>query len=420
MSEPEEIRFESGGTERERVPLRLWRLRHEDRPPVLLLHGASARHETFMVPDPAPRRPWRARCLMRWLHAKGFEPWLLDWRGSGLVVDLVGDGDPARLEEVGDRFDFDHAARLDVPAALDLIGHETGGRPISAVGHCMGAAVLAQAIAAGHAADRGLARVVLLTLGLFYEPTWDGRLKSQDYVLERLERLSDGRLVTVDPRPGRRGGWHPELHEIYGNWPASLRPHRGMNISPMERMCNRVSFMYGAPYLERNLEPEFHADGFLERQFGAIPLRMYLHGAQNARRGWAAPFNAANDDVKLIAPQAWTRFDALEAVTLITGAENQLWHRDSIDRMYEWLVGRSAGQQRHCRVRKHVLAGYGHQDLLWGAAAHKHVFPRILMGLGGIGGHGIGGLASLERVPAVARELPLAASGVPAPSLLPR
>lgn len=385
MAEPEPIRIVSGRADGERVELPLWRLRREGGRPVLLLHGASARHESFMIPGPHPQDPGSPRCLMEYLHGLGFEPWLLDWRGSGLVVDeVLNSGTAGRLR---DCFDFDCAARFDVPAALDAIARERASKgargekapvQIGAVGHCMGAAILAQAIAAGHAGpEQGLRRVVLLTLGLFYEPAWDGRLKGQDHVLERLRHGAPMHLV-VDPRPGRV--WPPELEEIYANWPDSLRPHRDGELSETERMCNRVSFMYGPPYLERNLDPSIHRDGLLEGQFGAIPLRMYLHGAQNARRGWAAPFDAENDDVTLIGPDAWRRFDVLDSVTLLTGAENQLWHRDSIDRMYEWLMRGS--RSRHCAVRKQVFTDYGHQDLLWGSQAHAMVFGEIAAGLG--------------------------------------
>ena len=72
-------------------------------------------------------------------------------------------------------------------------------------------------------------------------------------------------------------------------------------------------------------------------------------------------------------------FRSLRKVTLITGALNRLWHRDSIDLMYEWLVRGSAAYRG--RVHKHVLPGYGHQDLLWGRDASRDVWLRIREGL---------------------------------------
>ena len=54
----------------------------------------------------------------------------------------------------------------------------------------------------------------------------------------------------------------------------------------------------------------------------------------------------------------------LSAITLITGAHNQLWRRDSVHRMYEWLT--SDSNQARASVQRRVLREYAHQDLLWG------------------------------------------------------
>ncbi|HEY3496206.1 MAG TPA: hypothetical protein VGK73_16015, partial [Polyangiaceae bacterium] len=68
-------------------------------------------------------------------------------------------------------------------------------------------------------------------------------------------------------------------------------------------------------------------------------------------------------------------------ITLVTGAENRLWHRDSVDLMYEWLRNEAAPSKLGGTAVKHVLPGYAHQDLLWGARAERDVYPLILAGL---------------------------------------
>src|SRR5262245_56273858 len=63
--------------------------------PVLLIHGASANHGTFTVVENG---------LAWWLRQRGFDPWLLDWRGSSTVTD-----DPdirELLVSSGNRFNF--------------------------------------------------------------------------------------------------------------------------------------------------------------------------------------------------------------------------------------------------------------------------------------------------------------------------
>jgi pimeloyl-ACP methyl ester carboxylesterase len=452
MAELECYELPAGPDAARSAPLRLYRLANPGRPPVLLLHGASASHETFLFP--VPRLDGSPRSLAGWLHAMGYEPWLLDWRGSSAVVDqILRSGDPSVLR---DQLDFDQAAEFDVPAAVACIGRHTEGASISVIGHCMGGGVLAQAIASGRLERTTISHVVLLTVGLFYEPPIDSRLKSQDYILELL-LFRNPEMLSIDPRDS--GSWPPELEEMYRNWTPALRPHTGGANSPVHDLCNRLSFMYGPPYLECRLLPHVHAaacllsyasggrepklgetvDGDasgatgvvhdhrldsgswsrgsaqgrfvlspvqgefragealrigaetvatavsklwetpaeLRRQFGALPLRMYVQGARNVRRGWAGRFDAALDDDSLIRPECRDRFHQLRQVTLVSGERNQLWHRNSIDRMSEWLA-RGRPPRRHRRV---IVRGYGHQDLLWGRTATEDVFRAIAAGL---------------------------------------
>jgi cholesterol oxidase len=238
----------------------------------------------------------------------------------------------------------------------------------------MGAATLAQAIAGGlRDKHKELTHVVLLAIGLFYEPAADGRMRGQDYALERTWMQRN--VTAIDPRPGNN--WPEEIQTFYENWPPTSRPHQQPR-SDMEELCNRVSFMFGQPYRELNLPPEMHEHPFLAEQFGSIPLRMYVHCAQNVRRGWAAKFDAKNDNDELISRAAQERFADLAKVTLITGAKNTIWHRDSIDRMYEWLRRTPRGR---ANSRREILREYAHQDLLWGKDAYKDVFPMIRDGL---------------------------------------
>jgi hypothetical protein len=390
------------------------------------------------------------------LWNEGFEPWLLDWRGSGRIVDIaLANG---TTPQQSDSFDMDYAAEHDIPAALKKIREVRGNSIwIRAVGHCLGAGTLAQAIDGEHVKGLGLTHVVLLTLGLFYEPPFDSRLKTQDYVLERLMRETN-RPFAIDPRAGGLP-WAEELEGLYENWPHTLRPHQEADPSPVHEMCDRVSFMYGTPYFERNLKQEIHhsdtwtirfdsgkgsnqpsegstitgehsqatarlkkvilnsnpwgmnaagmlvlegvsgnfqfkedlivngqvfatstspaVEGELPSQFGAIPLKMYLHAARNVRRGWAAKYDDPNDNVDLLQRDQREQFKQLKRVTLITGEKNQLWHRDSIDRMYEWLMRGTPMDN----FKKSIIRDDGHQDLLWGEKAPQDVFPKILDGL---------------------------------------
>src|SRR5206468_1378261 len=81
-------------------------------------------------------------------------------------------------------------------------------------------------------------------------------------------------------------------------------------------------------------------DGF----FGPIHLWFYTQAAQNALRGYAARFDAEASGTR------WAR-EYLDPggyrdlrLLLLTGEDNTLWHRDGIDRMYDWVrrVSRAA------------------------------------------------------------------------------
>lgn len=370
---------------------------------VLLLHGASACHRSFTVPGVG---------LAQFLYGTGiFDPWLLDWRGSHLVVDDDRNRDYLRAHT--QLFNFNRAAMEDLPAAIKEMRKRGVAGPISLLGHCMGSTTIAEAVALGHVTTSDVDCIVLSTLGLFYEAPLDSRLKSEERVLERLmpgpaERAS---LPAIDPRVSDNGKarfrseWPAEFNNLYDTWPRALRPHDedidAVPPSPVhehgvDALCNRLSFMYGVPYEHRKLAHEIHGGPSippqLPHQFGAIPLAMYWNAARNLRAGYATLFDeeirksiersrpggGVVSDTELISDAARLRFRELK-VTLVTGGLNRLWHRDSIDRMYEWLCqGSSRGLRK---IRKHIFPDYAHQDLWWGRDSPKEVYPSIVKAL---------------------------------------
>ena len=358
----------------------------EMRWPVLLVHGASANRDTFTTPDGG---------LARWLAERKFDPWLLEWRGSNRVVN-----DPVNrpvLSDRGDIFNFNTAADHDITAAIDAIRPRYGGLPIAIIGFCMGSGILAEAIARGRLRSTGVECVVLMTLGLFYETPIDGRLKSEERILERLRGTTveqTGKpFLTIDPRvktrrPDKRFDletpWPNELEELYLDWPGRLRSHGEDDRATVQETCNRLCFLYGTPYFHGNLVEEIHGSdtvpAVLPDRFGAIPLHMFIHASRNVRHGHATVYDRTRSDFHdedFISDEALEHFAHLQKVTLVTGDLNQLWHRNSIDLMHEWL-SRGMGREK---LSKHVVRGYGHQDLLWGSDARRAVYETIGRGL---------------------------------------
>lgn len=349
---------------------------------VLLLHGANTSSETFRQPGGG---------LVRYLAERGFQVWLLDWRGSPHVVEALPRkwlGGSA-IEEIR-HYTVDDVAREDLPGAVREIRARIGpGERLSILGHCVGAGSLAIAIAEGRLEPFGVKRVVLSTLGLFYEVPWSGWIKAEDFVLERVLHNAP-ECGGVSPRSAagrvpRAWPWPHDLERAEEHWPQAWLPDGGGRGG---ELLHRLAFMIGQPYAPERLDPRLR-ETEIEPIFGPLHMGLYLHLGQMVRRGFAAPFDAPDviDRTRLDgagrrpasagALQRYLdprRFRGLET-TLLCAAANQVWHRDAVDLMYEWL--RNAG----ALTVKRVFPGYNIQELLWGARAEREVYPEILRGL---------------------------------------
>jgi hypothetical protein len=274
---------------------------------------------------------------------------------------------------------LDLPAERELPGAFEIVAADSGGRAPDLLGHCMGAAVIAVALARGKLADRVPRSVVLSTLGLFYRGTIDVWFRGE----ERFEAQA-----APGPRP-----WYldfassaplPEPYQAaFELWQKTPFLHCQVPF------CQRISAILGCPYRPDDLGylHDAAAHQGLSTQFGVMPIGILTHCAQNLRRGWSARFLGTGETGErndLAHPE---RFEAIEKLTLITGAENQLWHRDSIDRMHEWLQRSSVWREQQTdgpRLAKRVFERFGHQDLFLSPRAsaadgvYEYVRQRLL------------------------------------------
>ena len=363
----------------------LRRFRKEEGRAVILFHGGNTSGDTFLYPRDG---------LAGYLARDGWDVWIADWRGS-----------PKVLNADALRFTVDDVANNDLPEAIEFVRRESECEHLAVVAHCLSGCALSMAIARGHlqAEKRKVDRVVLTTLGLFFESCWDGWIKAEDFILERLE-ADPSRVINIDPKAP--AAWPAPLQEALDRWPrAWLPPWVAFASDPLETL----TFMFGRPYRRRALHPELWARLIvrcalailapekyhrLGRMFGPMHLGMYLHIGQMVRRGYAAPFNELDviDRPRITSPRrrrissARVRRVASAAhdldpthfrdrhITLIGSTDNQLWHRDSVDLMYEWLCSNVRGRKH--QFRKVIVPG-GHQDLYWGRDAQR-VYGHIL------------------------------------------
>jgi pimeloyl-ACP methyl ester carboxylesterase len=365
---PLTVDHEAGG-----IPLKLRRFEPatgtRPRGPVLLLHGGNSAGDTFLLPNGG---------LTAFLQRDGFDVWILDWRTSPRVVNPYIEKHPplgGSFEAERRLFGLDHAAKVDIPEAVAEIRRHVSDRKLGIVGHCMGGGATSIAIAAGKLTSLGVTKVVLSTLGLFYEVPWNGWMKAEDFIVERIPH-QDPSCRGIDPRAPER--WPRAMTEAYGYWPPAWLPP---GKSRAERMLQRLTFMFGQPYDARRLDPSIGEPELLN-QFGAMHVGLFLHAAELVRRGYAAVFGAPDvlDRPRLghggtgqpvtghyLLPQHFHEHD----ITLLCANDNQLWHRDAVDLMQEWL--RSNGVESE----KLTFPGYRIQELFWGARAEREVYPGI-------------------------------------------
>ncbi len=349
--------------------------------PVLLVHAATLGRDMFLQPDGG----FVAHLLRQQEGGRPlFDVYTLDWRSSNRLFGPTGDclRAAAAAPDATHSYRIDRAADEDLPAGLAAVARRRPGRPIHLIAHCMGAAVAAQALASrriGHRDDPAqppLGKLVLCTIGLFYRLGVDGWLKVADNVVAQLESEGVPFLsphLVFDPER-ERCRWPDRFENMFEAWQASLFSH-GCRTP----FCDRLWFLYGGDYRADDMMPLHDGQGQagLPGQFGAMPIGLYRHIVENCRRGWAARWEVSPraQAYELLDAEAFRGRD----ITLVSGSENQVWHRDSIDRMYEWLLRTLGRRDRQLRshVRKRVFERYGHVDLWWSSQAPEQVFPYL-------------------------------------------
>lgn len=334
------------------LPIRIFRPSARGRATVLLLHGASASSETFEWP--------RRAGFLDHLLARGASVVVPEWRGGHVVAGR----ETTRIRE----FTLDAIAEHDVPTLLRVTQEVAGpDREIAMLAHCVGGGVASMTIG-GRLLPEGvrLRRVAITALGLFYQVPWHGWVKALDQMLERLS-LETPTLPFLHPGADADPSlaWPEAVERVYQG------VGRGLVPAGESDFYRRLSFMFGEPYRRELVPDAIHRDA-LPTLFGALPLALFIHGTQNIRRGFAAPFDDVGQTSRTRRYLDASAFAAHE-VLLVTGARNSLWHRDSIDRMATFLRDRGDAT----RVRSRVLPRFAHQDLFWSEPARDEVYPLL-------------------------------------------
>ena len=313
-----------------------------ERPAVLLLHGHTASSDMFTLPE--------TRNLVEALLDAGYEPWLLDWRGSCRLP----------YNERGPRYSYDDVSLYDIPEAVAHVRERIGGRRLFVVAHCIGAMTLSMSMAAGLVP--GLAGVV--AQAVFLTPKLYGRARLPLHLGPELLR---NRLThqVVDIRKARPFSAQSLLFALAS---------RGADCSdPTCQILHNSAWGTGASlFTHDHLHPRTHDR--LAELFGPAPMFTVPHLRQNELAHAVTRWNQRDRRYAALPENALDHADRIDCpVLLLSGSRNKLW-ADSNKVCHQVL------RARHPRldVRYTELPGYGHVDPFIGRGAPLDVFGHIV------------------------------------------
>ncbi|MBV9140942.1 MAG: GMC family oxidoreductase N-terminal domain-containing protein [Pseudonocardiales bacterium] len=303
--------------------------------PVILAHGMGVSSRIFSTDTIETN-------LLEFLHAHGYDVWLLDFRAS---IEL-----PASAE----RFTADDIARYDYPAALATVREVTASPSVQMVVHCFGSTAFFMAMLAGLDGVRSVVASQVAT-HLVCPPMT--RLKSGLHLPALLETLG---VESLTAYTDTHADWFNRLYD------------RFLEVFPEDKeeectsaVCHRITFMYSLLYEHHQLGSSTH-DG-LHEMFGIADMHAMEHLALMVRAG--ALRSADGQDIYL----PYLERLAIP-ITFIHGAENACFLPESTAKTMELLAQHNGAHL----YRRHVIPGYGHIDCIFGKRAVVDVYPLIL------------------------------------------
>ena len=316
------------------VELQLLRFRGGDRGPVVLVHGMGACSRLFTT-DTIDTN------LTEYLWEQGFDVWLLDWRGSILIPASSG------------TFDADECARYDYPAASRRILELTGADGLHWIAHCVGSITFFMSLLGGL---QDVKSVVALQVAAHPVPPLSTKIKCGLHVPAVLRAL----------------GMEALSAETYGEGFADRAFNEALRLTPLPKgercssaVCLRCTFLYSLCWRHENLNAATHDT--IHEMMGVANLEMMQHLAACASHGRLVDVHG--DDTYL------PHLDRLSMpITLIQGADNQVWTLKATETTYDALVERFGSEN----YRRHVIPGYGHLDTVFGKHAVADTYPKML------------------------------------------
>jgi pimeloyl-ACP methyl ester carboxylesterase len=304
------------------------------RGPIILVHGAGSRANTF-------RAPVRTS-IVDYLVERGYDVWLHTWRGSSDMPPMQWDLDQAAV--------FDHAP------AVHTILRETGAERLKALIHCQGSTSFMMSAVAGLVPE--VDTIVATACSLHTIVPRGSELK-----LRYLRPMAKIITPYLNPQWGDDAPTVPA--KLIQAWVRLTQSGCDNDV------CKQVSFTYGsgAPALWRHENISDATHDWLRGEFKHVPFSFFDQMAECVRRGHLVSLGKHRElpaDYVSQPPQTDAR------IALITGEHNRCFLPESQVKTFEYLE----------RLRKghhalHVIPGYSHIDIYMGDRAVDDVFPLI-------------------------------------------
>ena len=248
----------------------------------------------------------------------------------------------------------DDVALNDYPAAVDKVRAVTGAPDVQMMVHCWGSTTFFMAMLAGL---QGVRAAVCSQIATHIVAPMATRIKTGAHLPGFLK------AVGIDSLSAFSSDKESFAEKLYD---AGLRLYP---VQMKERCdnatCHRISFMYAPLYDHAQLNDLTHQT--LYETFGIANMKAFRHLALLTNKGHLVNF--AGEEVYL------PHLDRLAIpMTFIHGADNECFEPQSTQMTYD-LLRRTNGTSLYDR---HVIAGYGHIDCIFGKNAVNDVFPYIL------------------------------------------
>lgn len=317
-----------------------------DRPAVLILHGHTVSADMFLLPE--------TRNLVDVLLDDGYEPWLLDWRGSCRLP----------YNETGRKYTYDDVALYDIPEAVNHIRRRIGDRPLFVVAHCIGSLCLSLSMTAGLVP--GLAGVV--SQGVFLTPRLAG---STSLRMSVAAELLKSRIDHI-PVDFRKVGLWSKYTPLF-----ALASRKASCPDPTCQILHNSAWGSGASlFVHEHLSEATHKR--LADLFGPAPLWILPHLRRIELARSVVRWHDTDHRYRALPPNALDAAARIDTpVLLLAGSENGLW-LDSQELCRDILARR----QPQLDVEYIEIPGYGHLDTFLGRGAALDVFGHILDFLG--------------------------------------